>query len=218
MQLKIRNIVHHLGSRDMDLQLQAAIQLLKLSTSLDNSEASAASSFVDMFGLQCTAQLQGLVLDILSLLSVNNDNKVLVASAGAIPFLVALLGPHSSSDVQRSAAYVLCNISLENDNNKVLVASAGAIPSLVALLGPHSSADVQEPSVNLLWVLSENNDNKILIAAAGAIPFLVALLGPHSSSNVQRSAASALNSLSVGNDDNNVLPTPCGTIRSTFLN
>ena len=65
----------------------------------------------------------------------NSDNKVKIATAGAIPPLVVLLGPQCSARVQDQAAWALRNLAV-NADNKVKVAAAGAIPPLVALLGP----------------------------------------------------------------------------------
>ena len=134
----------------------------------------------------------------LARLSANNaDNKVMVAAAGAIPPLVALLRS-SSACVQRSASGALRNLSF-NDDNRIKVAAAGAIPPLVALLRS-SSTGVQEQAAGALTNLSANNDNQVKVAAAGAIPPLVALLSS-SSAGVQEQAARALTNLSANNDN-----------------
>ena len=67
-------------------------------------------------------------------LALNNDNKDKIAAAGAIPPLVALLGPQSSSGVQQHAAGALWNLALNNDNNKVKIRSAGGVAALTQLM------------------------------------------------------------------------------------
>ena len=128
-------------------------------------------------------------------LAVNADNKVRIASAGAIPPLVALLGPQSSEGVQEYAGLALSSLCSNNDDNRVMVAAVGAIPPLVALLGSQRSAGVQEQAAKALCNLAKNADNQVKIAAGGAIPLLVALLGPQCSAGVQMSATWALSNL-----------------------
>ena len=133
--------------------------------------------------------------------------------APPLPPLVALLGPHSSAEVQERAAGAL-QILAVNDENKVKIAAAGAIPPLVALLGPHNSAVVQEQAAGAIFNLAFNDKNKIEIVATGAIPPLVALLGPHSSAGLQESAASTLFNLALHNYDNQVMIRSVGGVEA----
>ena len=102
-------------------------------------------------------------------------NKVRIAAAGAIPPLVALLGPHSSAEVQEQAAGALSILAF-NDDNKVKIATAGAILPLVALLGHHNSPEVQMRAAGALWYLSRNDDNRVKIRSAGAVVLLKRLM------------------------------------------
>ena len=88
-----------------------------------------------------------------------------VATAGAIPPLVALLGAPGSAAVQSEAVGALHCLA-GHANNEVRIAAAGAIPLLVALLGAHNTAVVQ---VKAAWVLRSlvcSTDNKVKIAAS----------------------------------------------------
>ena len=64
-------------------------------------------------------------------LTANEDDRIKIAAAGAIPRLVALLGPWDDEVVQLTAAKALSNIAVGEDN-LVKIAAAGAIPHLVA--------------------------------------------------------------------------------------
>ena len=63
----------------------------------------------------------------------NNYDRVKIGDAGAIPPLVALLGPHSSSGVQEGAATALCNLAA-NNSNKVKIMFAGGVDALTQLM------------------------------------------------------------------------------------
>ena len=63
----------------------------------------------------------------------NNNNDVKIADAGAIPPLVALLGPRSSSDLHEQVAWALRYLSANNDN-KVKIRSAGGVDALTRLM------------------------------------------------------------------------------------
>ena len=86
-------------------------------------------------------------------LSVNADNKVKVAAAGAIPPLVALLGSGTSAAVQMAAAIALGNLSANNADSQVMVAAAGAIPPLVALRDNGSTQAVKDLAKGALIAL-----------------------------------------------------------------
>ncbi|KAG1658971.1 hypothetical protein FOA52_004387 [Chlamydomonas sp. UWO 241] len=127
----------------------------------------------------------------LSVFGGDSDTLVAIASAGAIPPLVQLLGPGSSAEVREDAAAALCNLAQHHDN-QVAIAAAGAIPLLVQLLAPGISANVQQNAAAALCHLAEHAGNAITIAAAGAIPALVQLLGSGSGDLAKEFAALAL--------------------------
>ena len=117
----------------------------------------------------------------------NDNNKVSIATAGAIPPLVALV-QNGSDRLKGHAAIALLNLALKNDKNMVSIVEADAIIPLVELLKNGTVAAKTQAAAalscrrlglaaNVLVSLASNNDNnKVLIVKAGAIPLLVALL------------------------------------------
>ncbi|XP_010935715.1 U-box domain-containing protein 12 isoform X3 [Elaeis guineensis] len=103
----------------------------------------------------------------------NADNRVCIAEAGAIPFLVELL---SSPDprTQEHAVTALLNLSI-NDSNKGHIVNARAIPRIVGVL-QNGSMETRENAAATLFSLSVVDENKVTIGAAGAIPALINLL------------------------------------------
>ena len=105
-------------------------------------------------------------------LSSNNDYKVEVALAGAIPHLISML---CVGETTSSACTALWRISTSNNNNKVAIAQAGAIPHLVEIIS-YGNYGNTKAALHVLGELATNDENKVTIALAGAIPPLVALL------------------------------------------
>ena len=141
-------------------------------------------------------------------LALNDENKVLIAQAGAIAPLVTLV--QSGTDRQKeSAAWALRNLAL-NDENQVLIAQAGAIAPLVTLV--QSGTDGQkEYAAGTLWNLAWNNaEHQVLIAQAGSIAPLVTLVQSGTDGQKEQ-AAGTLWSLAV-NDENQVLIAQAGAI------
>ncbi|KAG1674419.1 hypothetical protein FOA52_012946 [Chlamydomonas sp. UWO 241] len=128
---------------------------------------------------------------------------VTIASAGAIPLLVQLLGREgSTASTQQMAAGALCGLCKNADNMVTIAAAASAIPRLMQLLepsavgpsttGPGTTEKVQNMAARTLSNLAANTENTVTIAAAGAIPPLVQLLGTGYSSDTQECAAGGL--------------------------
>ena len=154
----------------------------------------------------------------------NSENQILIAKAGAIPPLVALL--QNGTDVAKeNAAGALMFIAYRNDNNKVAIAQAGAIPPLVALL-QNGTDKMQEIAAETLGYLAfcdldNGSKNKALIAKgvaisasiakAGAILPLVALL-KNGTDGTKECAVGALQALADFNDDNKVPIVSAGAI------
>eukprot|EP01018_Ginkgo_biloba_P006898 Gb_12143 [translate_table: standard] len=120
------------------------------------------------------------------------ENRVFIASAGAIKPLVRLL--HSTDpQTQENTVTALLNLSLY-ENNKIEITAAGAIKPLIYVLKTGTSIAKQNAACTLLS-LSLIEDNKVTIGAAGAIPLLVALL-INGSSRGKKDAATTLYTLS----------------------
>jgi hypothetical protein len=140
----------------------------------------------------------------------DSDIVVAIASAGAIPLLVRLLGAGSPADVQQNAARALGRLALHDDN---IVTIAGAVPHLVQL-GPRSTALAQENAALTLSFLACNADNAVTIVDAGAISLLVQLLEPGSGvrKNIAGAAAGALSSIAEFSDQYKVKIAAVGAI------
>ncbi|KAG1677658.1 hypothetical protein FOA52_010441 [Chlamydomonas sp. UWO 241] len=86
-----------------------------------------------------------------------------IAAVCAIPDLVKLLGPESSTDIQAAAADVLFDLSMNHALNQVAIVTAGAIPALMRLLAPESSAAMQQAAAAVLSHLAQHAHNKSAI-------------------------------------------------------
>ncbi|KAL9241942.1 hypothetical protein vseg_015994 [Gypsophila vaccaria] len=113
------------------------------------------------------------VTEIRTLSKRSTDNRILIAEAGAIPYLVSLL---TSDDIttQENAVTSILNLSIY-ENNKELIMLAGAIPSIVQVLR-NGTMEARENAAATLFSLSLADENKIIIGASGAISALVELL------------------------------------------
>lgn len=123
----------------------------------------------------------------------NSDNRICIAEAGAIPFLVELL---SSNDTrtQEHAVTALLNLSI-NDSNKRTIVDLRAIPAIVEVL-KNGSMEARENAAATLFSLSVIDENKVAIGAAGAIPALISLLR-EGTPRGKKDAATAIFNLSI---------------------
>ncbi|XP_068654550.1 U-box domain-containing protein 4-like [Aristolochia californica] len=121
------------------------------------------------------------------------DNRIVIASCGAISHLVSLL--HSPDlKTQENAVTALLNLSI-NDNNKTAIANAGAIDPLIHVLET-GNPEAKENSAATLFSLSVMEENKVKIGRSGAIRPLVDLLG-NGTPRGKKDAATALFNLSI---------------------
>ncbi|XAR59001.1 Ubiquitin--protein ligase [Bertholletia excelsa] len=123
----------------------------------------------------------------------NADNRVAIAEAGAIPFLVALLSTPDSR-TQEHAVTALLNLSI-CDDNKGSIVSCGAVPGIVHVL-KKGSMEARENAAATLFSLSVVDENKVTIGASGAIPPLVMLLN-EGTQRGKKDAATALFNLCI---------------------
>jgi hypothetical protein len=140
-------------------------------------------------------------------------NVVLIAAAGAIPLLVALLKPGSPTDVQRIATAALGALAV-NDETIASIVSYGAIPLLVQLLGPSSPVMAQVFAVDAILNLTQKAEAASSIAASDAIPLLVQLLDPGDGppAMMQGTAAAVLRNLAENSEDAAVTIAAAGAI------
>ncbi|KAG8642668.1 U-box domain-containing protein 4 [Manihot esculenta] len=123
----------------------------------------------------------------------NMDNRIVIASCGAINLLVSLLRS-TDTNIQENAVTALLNLSI-NDNNKTAIANADAIEPLIHVLET-GSPEAKENSAATLFSLSVIEDNKVRIGRSGAIGPLVDLLG-NGTPRGKKDAATALFNLSI---------------------
>ncbi|XP_057491722.1 U-box domain-containing protein 4-like [Actinidia eriantha] len=123
----------------------------------------------------------------------NMDNRIVIASCGAMSLLVNLLSSNDAK-IQENAVTALLNLSI-NDNNKTAIANAGAIEPLIHVLET-GSPEAKENSAATLFSLSVIEDNKVRIGRSGAIKPLVDLLG-NGTPRGKKDAATALFNLSI---------------------
>ena len=134
----------------------------------------------------------------LALFAYNDAIRAVIADAGGIPPLVALLA-NGAADGQEQAARALGNLAY-NNANKVAIADAGGIQAFVALV-TNGAAGAQEHAAAALRNLAyDNAANKVAIGCAGAIKPLVAL-ETKGAPGSRRSAAHALQILDLADAD-----------------
>ncbi|KAL1559273.1 E3 ubiquitin-protein ligase pub1 [Salvia divinorum] len=125
------------------------------------------------------------------------DNRSIIAEAGAIPFLVTLLGSPDSR-IQENAVTALLNLSI-HENNKMLIMAAGAIDSIVEVLQSGNTMEAKENAAATVFSLSIIGEHKAIIGAhPRVIPALVRLLGEGTTAG-KRDAATALFNLALFN-------------------
>ncbi|KAF7816503.1 U-box domain-containing protein 1-like [Senna tora] len=125
------------------------------------------------------------------------DNRRIIAEAGAIPFLVTLLGSHNPR-IQEHAVTALFNLSIF-DNNKVLIMAAGAVDNIVEVLESGKTMEARENAAAAIFSLTMVDDCKVEIGGrARAIPALVGLLREGTPIG-KRDAATAIFNLAVYN-------------------
>ncbi|KAL6501788.1 hypothetical protein OROGR_026921 [Orobanche gracilis] len=127
----------------------------------------------------------------------NMDNRIVIASCGAIVLMVDLLRSTDPA-VQENAVTALLNLSI-NDNNKSAIANANAIEPLIHVLET-GSPEAKENSAATLFSLSVIEENKIKIGRSGAVKPLVDLLG-NGTPRGKKDAATALFNLSINHEN-----------------
>ena len=131
----------------------------------------------------------------------NRANQLAIAEAGAINFLVAMLGS-PSAEMQSNAAGALATLAMNNQENQSSIARTGAIAPLCTLVR-EGSDETKEQSASALWALSTDNaPNKATIAKLGGVEPLVGLVVSGATEKSQAFAAGALSSLSSKHSEN----------------
>ena len=66
----------------------------------------STATLVALLGVECTAAVQVAATSVLRNLAFNDNNRVKIAAAGAVPSLLELLGAHQSTAAVREMALV----------------------------------------------------------------------------------------------------------------
>ncbi|XP_008811691.2 U-box domain-containing protein 1-like [Phoenix dactylifera] len=123
------------------------------------------------------------------------DNRRIIAEAGAIPFLVTMLGSRDPR-TQEDAITALFNLSIL-DSNKILIMAAGAIDAIITVLRTGVAMEARKNAAATIFSLSMVDECKVAIGArSGAIAGLVGLLREGTAPG-KRDAATALYNLAV---------------------
>ncbi|KAK1679169.1 hypothetical protein QYE76_040017 [Lolium multiflorum] len=141
----------------------------------------------------------------------NPDNRVRIASSGAIPPLITLLA-HPDPLLQEHAVTALLNLAL-CDANKALLLDAGAVRPLVRALKAAASPAARENAACALLRLAQlDAAAAAAVGRAGAVPLLVNLLeagGPRG----KKDAATALYAICGGARENRLRAVQAGAVR-----
>ena len=119
-------------------------------------------------------------------------NRALIAAAGAIPPLIALLRS-GRRFAEELAAHALPPFSSSEDT-RVAIVEAGAIPVFANSL-PRCELVFQHSVVGILDDLAEDAENLAAIVEAGAVPRLVKLMGDAGTNRAQEVSAELLTQL-----------------------
>ncbi|XP_010504312.1 PREDICTED: U-box domain-containing protein 14 [Camelina sativa] len=155
-------------------QNQGSCRTTKLGgSSSSDCDRAFVLSLLDKLDNGTTEQQRAAAGELRLLAKRNVDNRVCIAEAGAIPYLVDLL---SSPDprTQEHSVTALLNLSI-NEGNKGAIVDAGAITDIVEVLR-NGSMEARENAAATLFSLSVIDENKVTIGAAGAIQALISLL------------------------------------------
>ncbi|XP_020114311.1 U-box domain-containing protein 1-like [Ananas comosus] len=123
------------------------------------------------------------------------DNRRIIAEAGAIPFLVTLLGS-ADARTQEDAVTALLNLSIHYGTKALIVSAPGAADAIVGVMRRGAAAEARENAAAALFSLSIPEEHRGAVAARpGAVAGLVELLREGSPAG-KRDAAAALHNLS----------------------
>ncbi|MQM09336.1 hypothetical protein Taro_042205 [Colocasia esculenta] len=124
----------------------------------------------------------------------STDNRILIAEAGAVPFLIGLLSVNDLK-TQEHAVTSLLNLSIY-ENNKGLIMLSGAISPIIHVLRM-GNMEARENAAAAIFSLSLIDENKIIIGSTpGAFEALVDLL-QNGSFRGKKDAATALFNLCI---------------------
>lgn len=172
-------LVGKLATGSPDIQRQAAYELRLLAkTGMHNrriiAEAGAIPFLVTLL-VSPDARIQENAVTALLNLSIYDNNKTLIMSAGAIDNIVEVLQSGNTVEARQNAAAAIFSLSIVDDYKVIIGARPRVILALVGLLGEGTPAG-RKDAATALFNLSLYNVNKVSVVKAGAIPLLIDVL------------------------------------------
>nr|AGG82490.1 E3 ubiquitin ligase [Datisca glomerata] len=172
-------LVGKLATGSSDIQRQAAYEIRLLAkTGMDNRRMIAEAGAIPFLVTLLTStdpRLQENAVTALLNLSIFNNNKTLIISAGAIDNIIHVLESGKTTEARENAAAAIFSLSMVDEYKVVIGAHPRAIPGLVRLLREGTSAGKRDAAI-ALFNLSIYSANKARVVVAGAVPLLIDLL------------------------------------------
>lgn len=157
-------------------QEQAVIDLRKLTRTNAESRTTLCNSklFLALLPL-LTSRYSGIQINSVAALvnlSLENNNKVGIVRAGAVPYLIDVL-KMGHPEAQEHAAGAIFSLAL-NDENKTAIGVLGAIPPLIHILRSSEERGRQD-ALMALYHLSFAQSNRAKLIKVGAVSILLSL-------------------------------------------
>lgn len=157
-------------------QEQAVIDLRKLTrTNVESRTTLCNSKLLSALLPLLTSRYSGIQINAVAALvniSLENDNKVSIVRAGAIPCLIDVL-KMGHPEAQEHAAGAIFSLAL-NDENKTAIGVLGAIPPLIHMLRSGEERGRQD-ALMALYHLSFAQGNRAKLIKVGTVSFLLNL-------------------------------------------
>ncbi|WMV33561.1 hypothetical protein MTR67_026946 [Solanum verrucosum] len=172
-------LVGKLATGSPDIQRQAAYELRLLAKSgMDNrriiAESGAIPFLMTLLGSRDPRIQENAVTALLNL-SIHENNKILIMSAGAIDSLIGVLQSGKTMEARGNAAAAIFSLSVIDEYKVIIGARTKAIPALVGLLKDGTTAGKRDAAI-ALFNLAVYDANRQSIVLAGAVPLLIDLL------------------------------------------
>nr|XP_016482784.1 PREDICTED: U-box domain-containing protein 17-like [Nicotiana tabacum] len=172
-------LVGKLATGSPDIQRQAAYELRLLAkTGMDNRRIIAESGAIPfLMTLLCSRdpRIQENAVTALLNLSIHENNKILIMSAGVIDSLIEVLQCGKTMEARENAAAAIFSLSVIDEYKVIIGARTRAIPALVGLLEEGTTAGKKDAAI-ALFNLAVYDANRPSIVLAGAVPLLINLL------------------------------------------
>ncbi|CAE6262318.1 unnamed protein product [Arabidopsis arenosa] len=180
IETEVKKLIEDLKSSSLDTQREATARIRILSrNSTDNriviARCGAIPSLVNLL-YSTDERIQADAVTCLLNLSINDNNKSLIAESGAIEPLIHVLKTGYLEEAKANSAATLFSLSVIEEY-KTEIGEAGAIEPLVDLLG-NGSLSGKKDAATALFNLSIHHENKTKVIEAGAVRYLVELMDP----------------------------------------